>query len=495
MDDNKRYDEHSVSEPTENSSQNPVESTETKAIETQEPSNMMNSEPVMSKDEPVLMKEDVLDHIENNDKASEKEVIETPQAQYYWQPSIPVPETKPKKRRFAKLAAGFMILVLVAGTFFGAGYVSSVYLSDSILGDLFGSPQIVADSKVSVNQIQPVVNMDTSYEQAPVMIAEEVGPAIVTINTQYETGGYSYFYDYFGEGSGSGSIFDINDESLLIVTNYHVIQDATGLSVSLFDGSAFDDIDVLGYDSSLDLAIISIPVDSIPDNLLNQLSVVSFGDSDDLKLGEMAIALGSPLGEEFANTITVGVISGLDRTLSIDNVNHSYIQTDASINPGNSGGALLNIEGELIGINTAKSIDVDVEGMGFAIPINLAEPIINEIVSNPTGGDIASDLSTDRPFLGVQIQDIVPGISEDVEVPFGVYVSDVFEGGGAEEAGIQAGDVIVAIDGERILNTAELTSAILSHQVGDELEITIIRGDEVLDVTAPLYHYDDVVSE
>lgn len=490
MDEKKLYDDNSTMTPETSTESAPEITTTESNIDVEDIEYVEGLEAVTS--EPEVMSDMTQDIAPEETTVSEPKA---PEHQYYWQPSIKAPEPKPKKRFFPKLAAGFMVLALVAGTFFGAGYAASVYLSDSFLGDLLGRPELTADSKVNVNQIQPVLNLDATYEQAPVMIAEEVGPSVVTINTQYESEIYSYFAEYYSEGSGSGVIFDITGNDILMVTNYHVIQNTVALNVRLFDGTVIDNVEILGYDSSLDLAVISIPVESVPDDVLSQLAVVTFGDSDAVKLGEMVIAIGSPLGEEFANTVTAGIISGLDRTLAIDNVSHSYIQTDASINPGNSGGALLNIEGELIGINTAKSIDVDVEGMGFAIPINLAKPIIFEIVSNPTGGDIADDLSTDRPFLGVQIQDVAPGLSEDVQVPFGVYVADVFEGGGAYEAGIQAGDVIIAIDGERILNTAELTSAILAHEVGDVLEITIVRDDEIMDVSAPLYHYDDVINE
>jgi len=409
-------------------------------------------------------------------------------------PDATSPKKPKRKKRLLRFVASFSILVLVAGTFFGAGYASSLYLSDSFLAKVFGAPEVTTNTS-SIKQVQPVVNIDkANYNDAPIMIAKEMGPAVVTINGTYDTVNSGYLFDYPADGSGSGVIFDITDTELLVVTNYHVIAGANSLDVIDYNGETYTP-SILGYDSQLDLAVLSIPLKNIDQSVLDNLAMVTFGDSSQIQVGEMAIALGSPLGQDFSNTVTAGIISSTNRTLNIQGVNHTLIQTDAAINPGNSGGALFNQAGELIGINSAKYIDTDVEGMGFAIPINIALPIINEIVDSRPEGDIATALSTDRPFLGVQIQDVSGTLAEELGIPFGVYITDVFPNSGADEAGLQKGDVIIAIDDERILNTAELTSIILTHEIDDTITITAVRGEQLMDFNAPLYHYDDVIKE
>jgi serine protease Do len=423
------------------------------------------------------------------------ETLETPKiSPAYIETNREIPKKPKRKKRLVRFVATMVILALVAGSFFGAGYVSSVYLNDSILAKVFGTVE-TSNTSATINQIKPVINLEEGgYTEAPIMISREMGPAVVTINTSYDNPNSSYLFDYYSEGSGSGVIFDMTDEELLLVTNYHVIAGTDALEVVVHSGESYTPT-VLGFDSQLDLAVLAIPLKDIDQSVLDQLVLVSFGDSSSLQVGEMAIALGSPLGEDFSNTITVGIISAMNRTINLEGVNHTLIQTDAAINPGNSGGALFNQVGELIGINSAKYIDTNVEGMGFAIPINIALPIIHEIVDSRPGEDIAVGLSTDRPFLGVQIQDISGQLAEEIGIPFGVYITEVFPGSGADEAGLLSGDVIIAIDDERILNTAELTSIILSHEVDDSIDITAIRGEKVMEFTAPLYHYDDVIQE
>lgn len=392
-------------------------------------------------------------------------------------------EAKPKRRPFRKLVAGLLVFALVGGTFFGAGYATNAIISSN-------QPTSTASTPVTIQQVENVIHNETEPVSIPELVAENLSPSVVTVNVTYESASNNFFYDLDQEGSGSGVIFDITDTELQLVTNYHVISNADLVEIKTFTGDLLT-AKVLGYDSQQDLAVLAVPLSDIPSGLLNQLTIATFADSSQVRQGELAIAIGSPLGETFSNSVTVGVVSSIERSLTIDGFSHTLIQTDAAINPGNSGGALFNSEGQLIGINTAKWQEVSVEGLGFAIPMNIAKPIIEDIVSNPTGSDFAKQIPIDRPFLGVRISEVTSDIATATGVPFGVYVDGTFEGTGAYEAGILAGDIIVSIDGEKVLNASDLTAAILNKEIDDSINITIIRDGEVIEKTAVLYNYAD----
>lgn len=390
---------------------------------------------------------------------------------------------KQKKRPFRKFVAGLLVFALVGGTFFGAGFATNALIQGN-------QPTSSASTPVTIQQVENVIHNETETVSIPELVAKSLSPSVVTVNVTYESASNNFFYDLDQEGSGSGVIFDITDTELQLVTNYHVISGADLVEIKTYMGDLLT-AKVLGYDSKQDLAVLAVPLSDIPAEVLNQLTIASFADSSTINQGELAIAIGSPLGETFSNSVTVGVVSSVERSLTIDGFEHTLIQTDAAINPGNSGGALFNSEGLLIGINTAKWQEVSVEGLGFAIPMNIAKPIIEDIVSNPTGSDFAQTIPIDRPFLGVRISEVTSEIAQATGVPFGVYVDGTFEGSGAYEAGLKSGDVIVAIDGEKVLNATDLTSAILNKKIGDFIDITIIRNGEVIEKSAELYNYAD----
>lgn len=406
---------------------------------------------------------------------------------------------KIKKPRFLRTVAFIILFTFLGGIVFGSGYVSALYFGNTVFTDFL---QIETknnnnDNVVQIRQINPDVakNIEALYT-APVVISEAVGPSVVTITSTIEDRFASPFYGsgYFSEGSGSGIIFDLDDENLFVVTNHHVIDGASKVDVIFMGGDSFG-AEVLGYDSTMDIAVLAIDLDDIEKEVLDKIAIASFGDSDSLKVGELAVAIGSPLGKEFSNSITVGVISAVDRTINIDSSDLKLIQTDAAINPGNSGGALVNTDGLIIGINTAKYIDTDVEGMGFAIPINTAQPIIDNILKSRDGKDVAHQLSDDRPFLGVGISDITEEIYIQTGVPFGVYVTQVYENSGAEEAGIQEGDIIYAIGDNKIMKSSELVKYVSTFKVGDTLRLGIVRDGEMLEIEANLYKYSDVMGD
>lgn len=305
-------------------------------------------------------------------------------------------------------------------------------------------------------------------------VVKEVMPAIVSINNHYvET--MSYFGQSFSneaDSSGSGIIVGQNDTELLIVTNYHVIADTDKLTVQFVEGSEAE-ASVKGTDADMDLAVIAVPIDSVDNSVLQQIAVATLGDSDALVVGEPAIAIGNSLG--YGQSVTTGVISALDRNIELsDGTDGTFIQTDAAINPGNSGGALLNMKGEVIGINSNKIGGSAVEGMGYAIPISSASPIIAELMLKETKDKVAEE---ERGYLGISGISVTDYVSETYGMPKGVYISQVYENTAAAEAGLRKGDIITEFDGEQIESMDELQYELEFHAKGDTVEITVMSAD------------------
>ncbi len=399
---------------------------------------------------------------------------------------------KPKKTlRFISL---LVLFVFLGGVIFGSGYLSALYFGDNVLTQYLN----ISNSSNQVKVAQPISATQTNIS-APVAISEAVAPSVVTITSTIQNRvrtpfGYSDYLYGGGEGTGSGIIFKKDNTNLYVVTNQHVIENASKVEISLLNTETYE-ASVLGYDSTMDIAVLSLPLKNIDKNVLSQISIASFGDSSKLKAGELAVAIGSPLGKEFNNTITVGVISAVNRALTINNVDLKLIQTDAAINPGNSGGALANSQGQVIGINTAKYIDTDVEGMGFAIPINTASPIIEKILNSKNGEDVAISASSERPFLGVGVSDINEEIYLETGVPFGVYVTQVYENSGAEKAGIREGDIIYNINNEKLKTSNDLINYVSTLKAGDTVEIGIVREGKMIDLKVKLLKYNEIIKE
>jgi serine protease Do len=416
---------------------------------------------------------------------------------YQEAPKATPPAKKQKNRWFLKLVASVMVLAFVSGITFGAGYYTASRFNQQEAIDLAESNIITTsqnDNGLQVNHVQPVVTTNHSTSTIAT-IAEEVGPAIVTIASYSEAtpGGFLGDSTYYG-GTGSGVLFKIDDDKVYVVTNYHVIEGAEALDVIFYNGASVK-AEPVGYNSRMDIAVIALDLEDVKVQL-DQIVLGTFGDSDQVKIGELAVAIGNPLGPEYASTVTAGIISALGRDISIDrNTSQvNLIQTDAAINPGNSGGALLNSQGEVIGINSAKYVDESVEGIGFAIPINDADEIIRDILDNPTGTDLAYELDDDRAFLGVEISDITASIYDETGMRYGVYITGVIPSSGAQEAGIQAGDIIYMIDNTKIRNVQGLFNALESATVNDVIEVGILRGDDLLTLEATLYSFKEVQS-
>ena len=265
----------------------------------------------------------------------------------------------------------------------------------------------------------------------------------------------------------------IYDKSGLIATNNHVVEGAQEIIVSLSDGRSIKG-KVLGADAATDLAVVKIDAANLP--------VATLGDSSTLQVGEPAIAIGNPLGLEFRGSVTAGVISALNRSIEIGDRKYTLIQTDAAINPGNSGGALVNADGEVVGINSAKIAVSGVEGIGFAIPVNTAKPILTALAKQ---GRVI------RPYVGASLVDkeFADRYGFDVDVHGGLLIMKLVQGGPLAAAGIQTGDIITKFAGEKVSKVAELRAKIAEHKVGDKVEVTILRNGNEMTKTVVLQEY------
>ena len=308
-------------------------------------------------------------------------------------------------------------------------------------------------------------------------VVEKAMPSMVIIHNN-RTVSYSYF-GYVQEeeetGSGSGIIVGKNDTELLVATNYHVVEGADSLEV-IFNNEQSAEAVVKGTNSDMDLAVIAIMLENIPQETMNSIEVATLGDSDSLKLGEPAIAIGNALG--YGQSVTTGVISALNRELESEEggEHRKFIQTDAAINPGNSGGALLNLNGEVIGINSNKLGGNVIEGMGYAIPISFAKPIIEQLMNEKTMIKVSDE---ERGYLGISGISVTSDVSERFGIPQGVFVSEVSQGGGAEAAGIKKNDVITKFDGHEITSMDDLQTRLQYYKAGTAVKLTVMRsGDD-----------------
>ena len=305
-------------------------------------------------------------------------------------------------------------------------------------------------------------------------VVADVMPAMVSIVNNYTTTTRDFWgqsYEKDAAASGSGIIVAKNDDELLIVSNNHVVEGSTTLEVTFIDGSTAE-ARIKGLDSDMDLAVIAVSLDDLSSDTKGAITVAKLGDSDNLKLGEPVIAIGNALG--YGQSVTNGIVSALNREIELeDGSTNTFIQTNAAINPGNSGGALLNINGEVIGINSNKIGGTAVEGMGYAIPISSASPIIADLMERQTRDKVDAD---EVGYMGITMQDITDQIIQMYNMPQGVFVYDVAEDSAAEAAGIKKGDIIVKFDGQRITSSTDLKNALQYFKAGDTANLTVKRA-------------------
>lgn len=382
------------------------------------------------------------------------------------------PQQNPKAPKPKKGYAKKVALVVGAAVLFGAvGGVTmqgTSYLTGKLLGkntkSTVGTTKTVSNAKLTTST--STVTSDVSD------IVENTLPSIVSITNM----SVQEVQNFFGgisqqesESAGSGIIISQNDSELLVVTNNHVVEGSDTLTVTFNDGNSVE-AQIKGTDSARDLAVVAVPLDKISDDTMNAIKVATLGDSDSLKVGEPAIAIGNALG--YGQSVTTGIVSATGRT--IDGFDGEYIQTDAAINPGNSGGALLNMQGQVIGINSAKLASTEVEGMGYAIPVSTASPIFEDLMNRQTRTKVSSDQAA---ALGIKGQTVDSSIAEAYGIPQGVYVAEVEKGSAAEKAGITSGSVITKFDGTSVKSMDDLKSQLEYYAAGETVDLVVKIAD------------------
>lgn len=313
-------------------------------------------------------------------------------------------------------------------------------------------------------------------------VVEEAMPAVVAVASTavYQTPDFGFGW-FFGGGSqsyevpssGSGIIIGENDTELLIVTNNHVVQDTVSLKITFVDDAAVDAV-IKGTDTDTDLAVISVPLDQIPQETKEKIAVARLGDSDGLKVGQGVIAIGNALG--YGQSVTVGYVSALNREIKTSDGNtRVLLQTDAAINPGNSGGALLNMKGEVIGINAAKYSSTEVEGIGYAIPVSSVQDILDELMNRKTHSEVAEEK---RGYLGIQGTTVDEDAAAAFGMPKGVYVYKILKDGAAADSQLREKDIITKLDGMTVKSMQELQKLLKGYEAGETIELLVQRQED-----------------
>lgn len=372
---------------------------------------------------------------------------------------------QPKKKgnggskKWLSIISGGLVFGIVACAAFQAGNV----IVDRATGD--DAKEVRQTSTATqLNQTSSTVTSDVSG------IVEQAMPSIVSITNMSVQEVQSFFgqtQEQESESLGSGIIVQQSDTELLIATNNHVVEGADTLTVTFADEENVE-ANIKGTDPSKDLAIVAVPLESIKDSTMESIAIATLGDSNEVQVGEPAIAIGNALG--YGQSVTTGIISATNRQIDMDGFNSELIQTDAAINPGNSGGALLNANGAVIGINTAKISSSVAEGMGYAIPISDASEVLTDLMNRETRTRVSDE---ERGYLGITGQDVSSDIGEAYNMPTGVYISEVTEGSGAAQAGLSRGSIITGMEGVTIDSMETLQDQLSYYAVGETVELTV----------------------
>lgn len=409
--------------------------------------------------------------------------------EHQWQPytgqqyndmgNKPVRQKVKKEKKpvtFGKVIAtctAFMMTTIIANS-------AIVYVAyDSFRDNYVSKSQYASENIKTTSETLSAIVSETGTSLTVAQVAEAVMPSVVAITSTsiVEQSGnpfFGYGSSYQVEGAGSGIIVGKNDTELLVVTNNHVVEGTTSLTVQFTNDVSVDRAYVKGTSADNDIAVVAIPLDAIDSDTLNYIKVATLGDSDAMKVGDGVIAIGNALG--YGQSLTVGYVSAKDRQITTEETTLTVIQTDAAINGGNSGGALLNMNGEVIGINVAKSSSsssssASVEGMGYAIPISQAKDIIEELSNKETRYPVADE---DRGYMGVKLITSDSSASQYYNIPEGAYIREVYENSPAEKAGLMEGDVIVAVDGEKVTTADELVDILSTYSAGETVNLTVM---------------------
>ncbi len=371
-----------------------------------------------------------------------------------------------------KKGSKFVATALAFGVLASTAFQGSNYLYNKANGGT-----VTATDKAELNIASAVsssstdaAGTDTDSSASVSAIAEAAMPSLVAITNKSVQEMQSMFGQtqaYESESSGSGIIIGKTDTELLMVTNNHVVSGAQDLSVGFVDESVAEAA-VKGTDADHDIAVIAVKLSDLSEDTLSAIKVIEIGSSSNLEVGEQVVAIGNALG--YGQSVTTGIVSALNREVTIDNTANTLIQTDAAINPGNSGGALLNMSGQLVGINSAKYSDTSVEGMGYAIPVDDVVDIIENLMNRQVRTEKAAE--GERGFLGISGQDVTSEVSQAYDMPKGVYITSVETGSAAEQVGLQKGDIITKFDGTSVSALADLKEQLAYYKTGEQVEIT-----------------------
>lgn len=348
----------------------------------------------------------------------------------------------------------------------GMSFEDSSYEESNVQGMVQPTPAPVADVKLTTTDGTRVVSSDVSD------MVEEVMPAMVSIVKDYtETSSFwGRTYSEDKQGSGSGIIVAQGDTELILVTNHHVVDGADKLTVIFIDGSTAQ-AQIKGSDADMDLAVIAIPMDSLEEETKNAIAVARLGDSETLRLGEQVVAIGNALG--YGQSVSGGWVSALNREVTYtDGTSGEFIQTDAAINPGNSGGALVNMNGEVVGINSSKIGGVNIDGIGFAIPISEARPIIENLMTKETRFKVAEG---ETGYMGISLQTVTQEFAYMYGVPEGILITDIEEGSAADKGGMLSGDIITRFEGEKIVSYEDLQEVLQYYGPGANVTVVVKR--------------------
>ena len=406
--------------------------------------------------------------------------------------SLCIPETKPAPRKKRKLAKAVLALVL-CGALFGSAAAAAFAGTNALL-----KKETADDEATAVSQVQSTVGLttvsftadesETSQTLDVSAIAEGMMPAMVSITNISVQEVQSYF-GLFGRGgtqtqqsqsSGTGIIIGENSSELLIVTNNHVVDEATTLSVCFVDDEVCE-ATIKGTDPDNDLAVIAVKLSDVKAQTAEVIKAATIGDSDALKVGQQVVAIGNALG--YGQSVTTGIVSALGR--QIDDTDAIMIQTDAAINPGNSGGALVNMNGEVIGINSAKFSSTEVEGMGYAISITMAMPIIEDLMNRTTREKVSADKAA---YLGISGEEITASVASAYGIPQGIYITSVSSDSPLLAAGIQAKSILTYFDGIRVTSLSNLENRLQYYAAGETVDVTfqVLSGNKYTEKTVQI---------
>lgn len=375
-------------------------------------------------------------------------------------------EKKPRDHKKVAKIAGGLCFAVAFGVIASAAFQTTNFVGNALFGEKVKTEKS-SEKKVdstSLTRTSSTVTSDVSE------VVNSVMPSVVSITNMSVQQVQSFFGGTSSQevqSSGSGIIVGQNDTELLIATNNHVVEGSTTLTVSFINESSAE-AKIKGTDASRDLAVIAVPLENIEEETMGEIKVATLGDSTKLQVGEPVIAIGNALG--YGQSVTTGIASALNRQIDMEGFDAELIQTDAAINPGNSGGALVNANGEVIGINTVKVSSDAVEGMGYAIPISDANETITTLMNKETREQVPED---ERGFLGVEITNVEAESAELYGMPTGVYIRNVIEGTGAEKAGLVRGGVITELDGSSVDSMTTLQNLLSYYRVGETVTLTV----------------------